>query len=80
MLKSLLQLLVLHERGIRLKEVVEGLHSVCLGEGIGALLHQPKPGPDSSDILGHREVSDGAQEIGIQLDSLLIKPKNSTSF
>ena len=76
MLESLLQLFVPQEIGIRLEEVAEGLHSVCLGEGIGALLHQPELGPDSSDVLGHREVYDGAQELGSWLDSFTVPRAN----
>ena len=41
--KCLLQLLVPYEWGIGLQEMAERPHGVGLGEGVGALLHQPEP-------------------------------------
>ena len=46
-------------------------------EGVGALFHQPEPGPDPSDVFGHRELLDGRQEVRGGLDSFLIKVKSN---
>ena len=43
LLQRLLELLSPEEGVVRLQEVTEWLHAAGLGEGITALLHQPKP-------------------------------------